>query len=113
MEGSELEELFRPDVIMPSQWADEHRQSRAKEGIHKLALAVLEDAVTVIVKHGNGAKVKPRQVISDLYWIFSRREGAFTMLGCCYLLEIEPEVIRRGMTEFIESRRDRFEPLGW
>jgi len=89
-----------PDIILPSQYFELiGTQSLSSE--QRLMLAVMVDAVNIIHScRGNGS-VRKRGLYNEAHeWIFTRGGGkAFSFENVCDGLGIEPELLRRRLSE--------------
>ena len=91
--------LFAPEALLPQQMDCNTGRSRAElSGVHRLMLAVLEDAVSVYAKTLCGRVVSPRDARDVHKWFRSRdRASLFAFERICDLLALDAEYVRKGL----------------
>jgi hypothetical protein len=69
-----------------------------RSGVHRLMVAILEDAVSIHVKSLSGGCVTRRDVRQAREWLASRdRSLPFAFESICDALGLDPSYIRRGI----------------
>lgn len=90
--------LFAPEVILPSQFfSTVHAGPERPE--KRLMLAVLQDAVTTLLKHGGSARSEPRRLVREVeQWISARNsDWPFSFENICGALGFDPAALRGGL----------------
>lgn len=93
-------ELFSPDLLLASQYADRVRPAaEALSPERRLMAAVLEDAVHVYRTHAAAASARQRALFEEAEaWIESTdRSWIFSFESICDHLGIDPDYLRRGL----------------
>lgn len=93
-------ELFSPDLLLASQYADRVRPAaEALSPERRLMAAVLEDAVHVYRVHAAAASARQRCLFEEAEaWIESEdRSWIFSFESICDHLGIDPDYLRRGL----------------
>jgi len=89
-----------PDIILPSQYF-ELIGTRSLSSEQRLMLAVMVDAVNIMHScRGNGS-MRKRSLYNEAHeWVFTRgSDKAFSFENVCDGLGIEPELLRRRLSE--------------
>jgi|GEM_PF-3239574 hypothetical protein len=100
--AARLEELlpvsFEGGIVLPEQYYDLYgRGAGCNDGEHRLAFAVLADAVACYLKYRGARSRKARLRFDEVaYWMRSpSRQGIYSYLNLCDLLGIEgPQLLR-------------------
>jgi len=102
-------ELFKPDILLPSQFFGAMRQRVPQEAEYRLVVALLQDAVECFQKHVRARDPKARQLFTDAEaWINSDdRAWAFSFPNVCDLLGLNGEHLRRGLQRWKEGELAR------
>jgi hypothetical protein len=91
--------VFQPDTLLASQYFDRIRRSAELDPERRLMFAVLEDAVSVCLKHA-GTTDPGRQalLLEAEEWIADRDASwLYSFENICSVLDLEPDYIRRGL----------------
>jgi hypothetical protein len=93
----EVDGLFVPDIILPSQQSDS--RSRHLEPEKQLMLAVLADAVRCFLMGSVSTQGFRRRLSADAArWLLrAKGNGPFSLNYICEALEIDPSRFRRGI----------------
>jgi len=92
-----------PDILTPGQYYEgAHQDDPETQGIKRLMLAVLTDAVRCFQIYCRAESRFGRQIFYEAEgWIWDRNsEGPFTFEAICETLQIEPERLRKGLREW-------------
>ena len=92
-----------PDILTPGQYYEgAHRDDPETQAIKRLMFAVLTDAVRCFQIYCRAQSRFGRQMFYEAKgWISDRNsEGPFTFVAICETLEIEPELLRKGLREW-------------
>ncbi len=94
--------LFQPDTLLPDQYLDTFRRKLHLEPEKKLLLAILEDAVACYQKYLFARDSKGTALFSEAEgWLEQANgEGVFAFDSVCESLGLNPDYLRRGMTEW-------------
>lgn len=94
--------LFQPDTLLPEQYLDTFRRKLHLEPEKKLMLAVLEDAIACYQKHVLARDGKGKNLFREAEeWVEDRsREGIFSFNSVCESLGLNPDYLRRGLSEW-------------
>jgi hypothetical protein len=98
--------MFRPDVVLPTQFFAAMRQRVPQEAEYRLVVALLQDAVECYQKHLRARDPKARQLFADAQaWIESDdRAWAFSFVNVCDLLGLNPGYLRHGLLRWKERQ---------
>jgi hypothetical protein len=105
--------VFQPDTVLPSQFFAALREKGFVEGEKRLMAAVLADAVDVFMKHAHSTDARSRQMFADAEaWLFQEDPGRwfFSFSNICDVLGLNPEYVRRGLTEWRQRREPTLRP---
>ena len=105
--------VFQPDTVLPSQFFGILRQKGFVEGEKRLMAAVLADAVDCYMKQAFSSEPRGQQAFRDAEtWIFQDGTGPwfFSFNNICDMLGLEPEYIRRGLSEWRRDRQPSIRP---
>lgn len=101
-----LEELlpvnFEGGIVLPEQYYDLYgRRSTQSDGEHRLAFAVLADAIACYLKYREARSRKARLRFDEVaYWMRSpSRQGIYSYLNLCDLLGIEGRQLLRALEQ--------------
>ncbi len=102
------ENLFQPDVILPSQFFAAMAKRVPQEAEYELVIAVLQDAIECFQKHRFARDQRQRQLFEDARaWIVSEDLAwPFSFENICMILKIDPGYVRRGLMAW-EEREDK------
>jgi hypothetical protein len=93
-----VDAFIAPEVMLPSQFF-----SAVASGIERpekrLMLAVLQDAVAMLLKHAGSARSGPRRLVREAeQWINARnRDWPFSFENICGVLDLDPAAVREGL----------------
>ena len=98
-------ELFTPNLILPEQSSS----ARPTQPEKRLLFAILEDACDVCIKWCTAMSHREKRLFQDAYdWIQSDDRFYFgSFLKICEELDLEPDYIRRGVTNTIVRLQTR------
>lgn len=94
--------MIEPDVVLPEQLG-----LLGSRGVYqperRLMLAVLEDAIQTVMRHGGDPRPKPRKLVREVErWIDPRNnEGIFAFGHVCAILDLDAASIRRGIHQLL------------
>ena len=101
-----------PEFISPEQFADMKR-ARAKSGVHRIHLAAFElflrDYEHPPIYKGSdvasyaGRVSEWRRGDNGRGWVESERDGAFTFVTTCDLFQLDVDVHRKALTEWMDK----------
>jgi hypothetical protein len=94
-----LADQFVPDILLPVQYYDLMRRRNRLEGAHRLALAVLEDAVECYLKNMN-AKSRQRRILfyEVQNWMNDKnRVGMFSYETLCETVGLDAKSLRTAL----------------
>jgi hypothetical protein len=102
MEG----QLSPSEAVLPLQLCGPRRDTLESEPLRRLMSTMLIDAVrcfqTKFKRHQSGRRQEFAEVQS---WLFSGRDdGPFSFRAVCDELEIDPEVVRQGLTRWAAEK---------
>jgi hypothetical protein len=96
--SAQVEAIFAPEVLLPSQFfvappAGAERPER------RLMLAVLEDAIGTLLKHGGSARGRSRRLVREAeQWIHARNhDWPFSFENICSVLNLDAGALRKGL----------------
>ncbi|HXF77048.1 MAG TPA: hypothetical protein VNN13_13195 [Methylomirabilota bacterium] len=94
--------LFQPDTLLPEQYLDTFRRKLHLEPEKKLMLAVLEDAIACYQKYAVARDGKGKSLFREAEeWVEDRSgEGIFSFNSICESLGLNPDYLRRGLSEW-------------
>lgn len=94
--------LFQPDTLLPEQYLDTFRRKLHLEPEKKLMLAVLEDAIACYQKYVLARDSKGKSLFHEAEaWVQDKGgEGIFTFNSICESLGLNPDYLRRGLSEW-------------
>ena len=94
--------LFQPDTLLPEQYLDTFRRKLHLEPEKKLMLAILEDAIACYQKYLFARDSKGKTLFLDAEeWIEDvTGAGIFAFDSVCETLGLNPDYLRRGLTEW-------------
>jgi hypothetical protein len=100
--------VVQPDTVLPAQFFSSAKEKSFVEGEKRLMAAVLTDAVECYMKYSFGSDPREHHLFSEAEaWLFEggmSSTGFFSFLEICDVLRLEPEYVRRGLTDW-RSRR--------
>ena len=87
------------NLVMPSQLFPEFPGEARMQAEKRLMLAVLQDAIDIVLKHAAAESARDRRLYADtVTWIRSDETGApFDFLNVCEALDLSPSCLRRGL----------------
>jgi hypothetical protein len=103
LEERSLARLTIPDVLTPVQYYEGVRaQHPEAQGMKRLVLAVLEDALRCLQTHAQSRKPAHRKAFGEAEsWILDRRaQGPFAFVSICEALGIQPDHLREGIRKW-------------
>ena len=94
--------LFQPDTLLPDQYLDTFRRKLHLEPEKKLMLAILEDAIACYQKYLLARDSKGKALFEEAEEWVEEVDGAgvFAFDGVCEILGLNPEYLRRGLSEW-------------
>jgi len=107
--------VFVPDVLTAAQFFSERKSSAAEEGIQRLMLAVMEDALRCL---GENATALSNRNLSHSSFTFRKQhmareaaawflvpggEGPFSFENVCEVLGGDPDAVRKRIAEMLET----------
>jgi hypothetical protein len=94
--------MFFESAILPAQFYPSRRNNAEMESERRLALAVLTDAIRCFqLNMGTAIRSRMREFAEAESWIFAPTDdGPFSFENVCYLLEIHPRDVRRGLRQW-------------
>jgi hypothetical protein len=97
--------LFQPDTLLPDQYLDTFRRKLHLEPEKKLMLAILEDAIACYQKYLFARDSKGKALFHEAEeWVEdAHAEGVFAFDHVCEALGLNPDYLRRGITEWKNS----------
>src|SRR5229473_694944 len=103
--------LFEPDTLLPIQYFEAMRRKHLLEGEKRLILSVLEDAVECFMKCIDSSSSKGQRLFRDAdEWIFLEdKRWVFSFDNVCEMLDINPEYLRRGLTQWKQRKLEAME----
>ena len=104
------ENLFQPDVVLPSQFFAAMAKRVPQEAEYELIIAVLQDAIECFQKHRFARDQRQRQLFEDARaWIASEdRDWPFSFENICMILKIDPGYVREGLMAWEEREGERY-----
>jgi hypothetical protein len=100
--GGLLDGLLVPDILLPSQIG--LRRSAGDPSVHRLIVAVLEDALRLVVKgkvtsQWKGSVRRERLVDDAQAWIAATETHPFSFVWICEALGIDPNGLRKQISQ--------------
>jgi hypothetical protein len=97
--------IFELDTVLASQYFDRLRQRTSHDGVRRLMVAVLEDAIFAYLKNLGTTHRVQRQIFEEAAaWIEDRdATWTFSFEAVCAALDLEADYLRRGL----HARRDQ------
>ena len=91
--------IFAPDTLLPSQYFDRVRERTGRSGEHRLMVAVLEDAVSMYLKHAGATSAPHAELFREAEeWIEERDSTwCFSFENVCAVLDLDAEYLRGGL----------------
>jgi hypothetical protein len=104
-----LNDLFEPDILLPTQYFAALKRKRYSCGEHRLVIAIIQDAVECFQKHIHARDSKRRQLFVDAEaWIASDDDlGPFSFNNVCELLGMNSDYLRQGLLDWRDRERAR------
>ena len=101
-----LPALFEPDTLLPIQYFEAMRKKHLLEGEKRLILSVLEDAIECFMKCIDSPTNKGQRLFRDAdEWInLEDTHWVFSFDNVCDMLDINPQYMRRGLSEWKERK---------
>jgi hypothetical protein len=98
--------LFEPDTLLPVQYFEAMRRKHLLEGEKRLILSVLEDAIECFMKCIDSPTSKGQRLFRDAdEWIaLEDKHWVFSFDNVCDMLDINPDYLRRGLTQWKERK---------
>ena len=102
----------QPDVIAIHEYLHVYRSNTAHTPEKKLIAAVLQDAIDCYFKYYSAKTRRGRRIFTEAaQWIFSQDEDwLFSYESICEMLKLDPDYIRRVLTENGEQRLNLLGP---
>jgi hypothetical protein len=97
--------VFAPEVVLPSQFFSSPPASTERPE-KRLMLAVLQDAVTTLLKHAGTERCGPRRRMREAeQWIAARNsDWPFSFENICGVLNLDAAALREGLRRVIARR---------
>jgi hypothetical protein len=97
--------LFQPDTLLPDQYLDTFRRKLHLEPEKKLMLAILEDAIACYQKYLFARDSKGKALFQEAEeWVEETGgAGVFSFDSVCETLGLNPDYLRRGMSDWKKS----------
>lgn len=97
--------LFQPDTLLPDQYLDTFRRKLHLEPEKKLMLAILEDAIACYQKYLFARDSKGKALFQEAQEWVEETGGTnvFSFDSVCETLGLNPDYLRRGMTDWKKS----------
>jgi hypothetical protein len=94
-----LAELFGPDIVLPEQFTEGHRNDSYLSGEKALMLAVLEDGIRCFQEHLRNPRSNPRLLSQQAEnWIRAEDwEWPFSFNNVCETLGLDPCCLRNAL----------------
>jgi hypothetical protein len=107
-----VDAIFAPEVLLPSQFFSA-RPAGAECPEQRLMLAVLQDAVSTLLKHGNRGRGRSRRLAREAQqWIQARNhEWPFSFENICAVLNLDAEALRQGLSNLTGAASARLVAL--
>ena len=85
------------NLVMPSQFYPQFPNEGTLPGEKRLMLAVLADAVDILLK-GDGRDARSRRLLLETaQWISADDDGPFSFVNVCETLGLNPSCLRHGL----------------
>jgi hypothetical protein len=100
----ELTYLFEPDVLAPSQFHAIVTSTATPDPERRLMLAVLEDAVSYLLKDPRRCPGQQRKSFEEAYSWINAADGSgwvFSFTNVCESLGFNPGYLRRGLNRWV------------
>ena len=96
--SAQVETVFAPEVVLPSQFFSSCPASTERPE-KRLMLAVLQDAVSTLLKHAGSARSRPRRLMREAeQWINARNsDWPFSFENICGVLNLDAAALREGL----------------
>ena len=96
------------NLVMPSQLFPEFPGEGCMQAEKRLMLAVLEDAIDIVLKHGASERERDRRLYAEtVAWLQSDATGApFDFVNVCEALDLSASCLRRGLAR-LQALRSR------
>jgi len=93
------------NLVLPSQLFPEFPAPGRVPGERRLMLAVLEDAIAILVKHRDASDPCARQLYHETAaWVRSDdTEWPFSFVNVCEAIGFSPSCVRRGLGRFLHG----------
>ena len=94
--------LFEPDAILPTQFYAMFNRNPGREPERRLMLAILEDAISCMLKNPQGATPQQRKQYEEARnWVTTEEESdwMFSFKNICEVLSLDPNYVRRGLVQ--------------
>jgi hypothetical protein len=94
------------NLVMPSQLFPEFPGEGCMQAEKRLLLAVLQDAIDIVLKHAAAENARERRLFEEtIAWIRSDETRApFDFLNVCDALDLSPSCLRRGLDRLLRLR---------
>ena len=98
------------NLVMPSQFYPQFPSEATLPGEKRLMLAVLTDAVDILLK-GDGRDARSRRLLVETaQWIGANDEGPFSFVNVCETLGLSASCLRRGLLPHAAAGRVQLVP---
>jgi len=106
-EKNHLENEFsQAEAVLPIQFYGGRRGTRSTEPLRRLMVAMLFDAVRCFQTKFESRQPARQQEFAEVQsWLFSDKDnGPFSFKAVCDGLEIDPQAIRKGLTDWQQQK---------
>ena len=86
-----------PEIVLPSQFLGERPSPSRVSGEHRLALAILVDAIQIYRMEGSGGRNLQLRREVEAWFNSDDRSWCFAFERICEALGLDPHCIRRGV----------------
>jgi hypothetical protein len=96
----EAGKLFEPDALLCEQFYSTSKRNSCREPERKLMLAILEDAISCMLKNPRRGNSQQRKQYEEArHWLTTEEEGdwMFSFKNICDALSLDPNYVRRGL----------------
>jgi len=109
---AQVDAIFAPEVLLPSQFFSA-RPAGTDRPEQRLMLAVLQDAVSTLLKHGDRGRGGSRRLVREAeQWIHARNhDWPFSFENICSVLNLDPEALREGLSSLTGAASARLVAL--
>jgi hypothetical protein len=101
--------LFQPDSLLPAQFFAVLKQRTQACGERRLMAAILEDAVDCFQKYlwAKDNRSRTLRLEAESWFLSDDDSWPFSFINVCHALDLEPDIIRRGLMQWKEEQLAR------